>query len=351
MSISAAAVAKTAALFLSDEESRKRIGWIIVAILSPVIAVLIFLLSLASGSAGHNVSAVQLCFQGGTIPDSIPAEYQEYVGDMQSSFTTLDRFLTTINGMAENSNTVDETRVKAIFYALYFGDDQPSRRAVSQFADCFVTYEPRTRTVTNNDGTTSEESYTVAIPIQDLATVWANVQAVTDFTITEEHKSNADSVYALIKFGWSDGGAWSEELGQALVSADGFCSPLGSGWESRVTSDFGYRICPYHGRELHSGLDMAAPSGTPIRASLDGTVTKSYYSSSYGNYIIIDHGNGLTTGYAHQSKRMVKVGDSVTAGQVIGLVGSTGNSTGAHLHFEVRVNGEVQNPRYFLPQS
>lgn len=116
-----------------------------------------------------------------------------------------------------------------------------------------------------------------------------------------------------------------------------------------ISSDFGYRICPYHGRELHSGLDLAAPAGTSIRAALSGTVVKSYYSNSYGNYTVIDHGNGMTTAYAHQSKRLVSVGDTVNAGEVIGLVGSTGNSTGPHLHFEVRVDGNLQDPKLYLP--
>jgi murein DD-endopeptidase MepM/ murein hydrolase activator NlpD len=94
---------------------------------------------------------------------------------------------------------------------------------------------------------------------------------------------------------------------------------------------------------------MSAVTGTPIRAALSGTVIKSYYNSSYGNYTVIDHGNGMTTGYAHQSQRLVRVGDTVEAGQVIGLVGSTGNSTGPHLHFEVRVNEELQDPKNYLP--
>ncbi len=94
---------------------------------------------------------------------------------------------------------------------------------------------------------------------------------------------------------------------------------------------------------------MAAPAGTPIRAALGGTVVKSTFHSSYGNYTVIDHGGGLTTGYAHQSQRLVSVGDTVEAGEVIGLVGSTGNSTGAHLHLEVRLNGTLQNPRNYLP--
>jgi murein DD-endopeptidase MepM/ murein hydrolase activator NlpD len=219
--------------------------------------------------------------------------------------------------------------------------------------DCFVTYEERTRTVTveDEDGNEveTEETYTVAVPITDLATVYDNISGALGIEITDEQKSNADSIYSLIQYGWSGGSTLAGGLGDTVMSVDGFCSPLGSGWQSRVTSEFGYRICPYHGRELHSGLDLSAATGTPIRAALSGTVVKSYYSNSYGNYTVIDHGNGMTTAYAHQSQRLVSVGDVVEAGQIIGLVGSTGNATGPHLHLEVRINGELQDPRNYLP--
>jgi murein DD-endopeptidase MepM/ murein hydrolase activator NlpD len=347
--MTAAVLAKAAAVALTDEESRKRLGWLVVAILSPLILVVVLLCSLGSGSAEHNVSAVQLCFQGGTIPDSVPEEYRGYMEDMIQSFTLLDSYMESIDSQMEDGDSLDATRVKAIFYALYFGEDSPSRRAHRQYTDCFVTYEERTRTVTKDDGTTAEETYTVAVPITDLATIYDNISSTLEIEITEDQKSNADSIYSLIKYGWSSASSWSGDLSDIVMSVDGFVSPLGSGWQSMITSNYGYRICSFHGRELHSGLDMAATSGTPIRAALAGTVTKSYYSSSYGNYTVIDHGNGLTTAYAHQSKRMVSVGDTVEAGEVIGLVGSTGNSTGPHLHFEVRLNGNLQDPKNYLP--
>jgi murein DD-endopeptidase MepM/ murein hydrolase activator NlpD len=328
------------ALLLSDEEVRKRIFRIIIIALSPIIVVLLFLISLASGTASHNVSAVQLCFQGGKLPSALPEEYQTYIIEMRDSFTLLDSCVSGVNAQTENAKTLDALQIKSVFYALHFGNDQPKERAVSDFVDCFVTYEDRTRTVTNEDDSIGTETYIVAVPITDTETVWINIQANTDIAITTEIQTNANAIYA----------HFQTTLPTAtLVGADGFYSPLGAGWESRVSSEFGYRICPFHGRELHSGIDIAAPNGTQIHAALSGTVTKSYYSNSYGNYTIIDHGNGVTTAYAHQSKRLVNVGDKVEANQVIGLVGSTGNSTGPHLHFEVRVDGELQNPRNFLP--
>ena len=115
-----------------------------------------------------------------------------------------------------------------------------------------------------------------------------------------------------------------------------------------ITSPFGYRIHPiFKTQKYHSGIDIGAPSGSQILAADSGTVTIAQYSSSYGNYVVINHGNGNTTLYAHQSSMAVSVGESVSQGQVIGYVGSTGWSTGPHLHYEVTQNGERVNPSSF----
>lgn len=113
-----------------------------------------------------------------------------------------------------------------------------------------------------------------------------------------------------------------------------------------ITSRFGNResIRSYG----HTGLDIAAPAGTPIRATATGEVIFSGYSGGYGYVVKISHGNGIQTYYGHCSELYVSTGDTVEAGDVIAAVGSTGNSTGNHLHFEVRVNGEVVNPQNYL---
>jgi len=112
-----------------------------------------------------------------------------------------------------------------------------------------------------------------------------------------------------------------------------------------VTSHFGVRKHPVFGdMRQHSGIDIGAPHGATVVAADSGTVITSTYNSSYGNYVVISHGNGITTLYAHLSSRSVSVGTSVSKGQQVGLVGSTGISTGPHLHFEVSVNGSRVNP-------
>lgn len=101
-------------------------------------------------------------------------------------------------------------------------------------------------------------------------------------------------------------------------------------------------------KSTHTGLDIAATTGTPIQVVADGIVTSASYNGAYGNLVKVSHENGVETWYAHTSKMYVTVGQTVTAGEVIAAVGSTGNSTGPHLHFEIRINGEHVNPQNYL---
>ncbi len=119
-----------------------------------------------------------------------------------------------------------------------------------------------------------------------------------------------------------------------------------------IGSRFGFRSDPFTGfTALHTGLDFPAPAGTPIRAATGGVVASTDWHAEYGNLLVIDHGNGLTTRYAHASRILVKPGDLVRRGQTVAEVGSTGRSTGPHLHFEVMVDGVPQNPSRFLASA
>jgi len=123
-------------------------------------------------------------------------------------------------------------------------------------------------------------------------------------------------------------------------------SPIEDGWFS---SNFGWRLDPFTGQKsFHEGIDFPAEVGTPIEAAASGKVVYADVHPAYGKMLEIDHGNGLVSRYAHCSSLSVKEGDLVVRGQRVGTVGSTGRSTGPHLHFEVRLNGAPQNPARFL---
>ena len=121
--------------------------------------------------------------------------------------------------------------------------------------------------------------------------------------------------------------------------------------EGTLESGFGGRRNPFGGSsyEYHEGQDIEAPMGAPVIAAASGTVIIACAQNGYGNVVYIDHGNGLTTRYGHLSQIDVTVGQSITRGETLGRVGSTGRSTGPHLHYEVRINNQPVNPRQYLP--
>ena len=121
----------------------------------------------------------------------------------------------------------------------------------------------------------------------------------------------------------------------------------------KINNEFGFRRNPFGGRayEFHPGMDIDGERGDVVTAPANGTVIKAGWTGGYGNMVEIDHGNGLTTRYGHLSKIEVEVGDTIERGQLLGNIGSTGRSTGPHLHFELRLNDKSINPRHFLPQE
>ena len=162
----------------------------------------------------------------------------------------------------------------------------------------------------------------------ELEVAKANVQQQVENTITDIEKQKEE-----------------QERLDSLPSINGIklaVTPI----EGRITSRYG--VSSSLRKSTHTGLDIAAVQGTDIHVIADGTVTSASYNGAYGNLVKVDHGNGVETWYAHTSKMLVKKGDTVKAGDIIAKVGSTGNSTGPHLHLEIRINGEHVNPQNYL---
>ena len=201
MSAAAAAIGKAAALILGEERGRKAVGWVLTAILSPLILLIVIVCSIGSGSAGHNNAAADACFYGTALPASVPAEYQTHIAHMRTAFTRLDAAVTEANSSAEDGG-LDATYVKAAFFALCFGDAVPSNREAGSFAGCFYTTEKRTRTVETTDPETGEviteeEEYSVTVLVSSTM-ARANLTALLGREITENDLDNIQNLYQRI---------------------------------------------------------------------------------------------------------------------------------------------------------
>jgi murein DD-endopeptidase MepM/ murein hydrolase activator NlpD len=164
---------------------------------------------------------------------------------------------------------------------------------------------------------------------------------VLDLQLTKEEVDNAES------------GDVQNQIRSIASSSNPSFLPTMWAHLGKINNEFGFRRNPFGGRnyEFHAGMDIDGERGDSVMAPANGTILKAGWQGGYGNMIEIDHGNGLTTRYGHLSKIEVQVGDLISRGQLIGLVGSTGRSTGPHLHYELRLNDKSINPRLLLPQE
>ncbi len=178
------------------------------------------------------------------------------------------------------------------------------------------------------------------IPIPQQADMSAEVMSQQLFSLTTLLNDRSDKLVALETL------LMQNSLSHGMLKS---VPPITAGWYS---SNFGWRIDPFTGKNaMHEGVDFMVQQGTPIFASAGGIVIFADFHPQYGNMIEIDHGNDIVTRYAHASKLLVKVGAVVRSGEEVAKVGSTGRSTGNHLHFEVRYRGMAQNPVRFLQKE
>ena len=186
----------------------------------------------------------------------------------------------------------------------------------------------------------SERQNLVELAAQQRRHVAAQVAEMEDLSAAEEAQ-----LEALIREREAELAAQRKAAGIAGGATEGGTGSFSWPVTGTITSPFGWRSNPFGGSpEFHQGLDIAAPSGTTVTAAAGGTVIMAQWYGGYGNYILIDHGGGYSTGYGHLSAIYVSQGQTVQRGQAIGAVGSTGQSTGPHLHFEVRINGKPVDP-------
>ena len=218
----------------SDERGQKVLLWISVAIFAPLILLVAVISSLAAGSAEHNNETVQACFYGTAYSEKVPLEFRGHISEIQSAVSVLDSAVTAVNTHPDADAGLDPTMVKAVFFALCFGEDSPSNRAARRFVECFYTTEERTRIVEiepeegseETEPESVEETYMAIVPLS-LESAYANLASELDREITEDDRDNISHIYTMIAgpMGVTDysgeyvaGGARSTEIDISIFS-------------------------------------------------------------------------------------------------------------------------------------
>ena len=338
-------------------------GWVAV-----VIILLICLIALVMGSSYGIFFGVESTGSGTSVSQAVQELNQEYADHLQQITENVshDRQEMTSN---DGNLSINWQEVLAVFSAKVSGASDGEQVAsltdaqVDILRDILwemndVDYSTHTEshevevTTTNDDG---EEETTTETVTETVLTIEITHKTAAD--MAQEYRFNRrQNEYLDLMMQPDNQNLWAQLLGGLVAGGGHIITPdtdwVGTGplaWplpqSFPITSHFGYREDPFTGEiEYHNGTDIAAPEGTPILATADGMVTIANgidsWGGSYGYHIKIDHGNGLETLYAHCSAICVNSGQQVQQGEVIGFVGSTGNSTGNHLHFEAWMNGE-----------
>ena len=346
-------------------------GWVAV-----VIILLICLIALVMGSSYGIFFGVESTGSGTSVSQAVRDLNQEYADHLQqiSESVSHDR-----QEMASNDGnlSINWQEVLAVFSAKVSGASDGEQVAsltdvqVDILRDVLwemndVSYSTHTEshevevTTTNDDG---EEETTTETVTETVLTITITHKTAAEMA-GEYHFNSRQNEYLALMMQSDNQNLWAQLLGGLvtgggqIITPDTDWVPIGAlAWPLpqtfSISSPFGYREDPFTGEiEYHNGTDIAAPNGTQILAAAAGTVTIANgidpWGGSYGYHIKIDHGNGLETLYAHCSAICVTPGQQVQQGEVIGFVGSTGNSTGNHLHFEVWVNGERTDAMSFF---
>ena len=346
-------------------------GWVAV-----VIILLICLIALVMGSSYGIFFGVESTGSGTSVSQAVQELNQEYADHLQQITENVshDRQEMTSN---DGNLSINWQEVLAVFSAKVSGASDGEQVAsltdaqVDILRDILwemndVDYSTHTEshevevTTTNDDG---EEETTTETVSETVLTIEITHKTAADMA-QEYHFNHRQNEYLNLMMQPDNQNLWAQLLGGLvagggqIITPDTDWVPIGAlAWPLpqtfSISSPFGYREDPFTGEiEYHNGTDIAAPNGTQILAAAAGTVTIANgidsWGGSYGYHIKIDHGGGLETLYAHCSAICVTPGQQVQQGEVIGFVGSTGNSTGNHLHFEVWVNGERTDAMYFF---
>lgn len=348
-----AKIAKVLLSLVQSKKGRNLLKSITIIALSPILLIMIFLISGADGASKHNNHLIDVVFMNHEISPSVPDEYRIFIENYKVTFQQIDDELATLE---ISDGRLDSTLIKSILFGATIDSDNNqflTSLNISEYLKCFYIADKP-----------SDESPPVHKAISSTDTVIHNASSYLKIDL--ESKTEAIyEIYHVALTGINKGLDTYVPMAILLEDAyiisektpyigDDFRSPLEDDWKQYVTSEFGPRepIPLPDGSKTsnyHTGIDFGRPQGTPLLAVGDGKVVAVRYTDEgLGFFCVIDHGGGVFTVYAHMSRIHVTENQVLKQGQQIGEVGSTGYSTGAHLHFEVIVNRQYVNPRLHL---
>ena len=294
---------------------------------------------------GGEIAGLKTRFEKGLLDSLISSDYSKY-----GSLFNLD-----ISRAVHSNGVMVDVLWFSVLHSIHFGNDPANITAerTTQFISGFFAYQV-SETITDVIEAVKKNPLTLLVMRKLDIELREPTQIMQHFGFDEQQIQWANFMHSVI----SNGSDSTILPGKPDYIPDG-TNPIGItpgrlgepivNWKSYLTSGFGMRKDPFTGvQKHHSGIDIARPKGTEIYATMGGVVTKAAPFGTYGNTVMIDHGGGITTLYAHCSSVFVTVGQEVSQGEHIAAVGSTGRSNGNHLHFEYRINGRAVNPINYL---
>lgn len=343
---------------LTTKNGRKTLSKIMLVAMSPLLLVLLIVSGGADGAAQHNNHLIDVLFNQKEVSSSVPVEYQEFIQNYKIVFLRVDDEVTSLQNIQGLPDTI---LMKSILLASSL-DNESNAYLLSLNTSEYVKNFYEEVEIESSD---EQESPTKSLQmITDIETILSNT---SQFLNVDMH-TKKDVMYEIYYVALTGRNQPLDSyvpmqtlLKDAYIESEKsdyiggyFGSPFEDDWRDDVTSEFGPRdpITFPDGTktgDMHRGIDFGKPLGTPISSVADGKVVAVQYTDvGLGFFVVIDHGGGIFTVYGHNSRILVAQGNDVKKGQIIAEVGSTGASTGAHLHFEVIVNKQHVNPRVYL---
>lgn len=332
MSVTAGVVAKKVAVaLLSDKKTWKVIAGVIAGLIILCLIPAMVLMAMLGGAKETDYNALAAEVNQQQIIDNMTPEQIEKMEYFQSVLLLIDDEIT------KQDFDINPIKAQIIFISLLWGKEKESETFYADYIICFKDTENDNQIFSN-----IADKYSLSFTDEDKKKIIEMYEKAISSQILPPN-----GIHTLI--------AELQKTDPTHLQEGAFLSPLHDiDYKKYITSPFGYRTDPVNGEENkgHTGVDIGVADGTPIYASKAGKVLfVKVDENGYGNYLAIDHGGGYATMYAHCSKIIVKEGENVTANTIIAKVGSTGKSTGYHLHFEVVKNGIPENPRIYIDKS